>query len=305
MQSSNTSIAVTGSTGFIGRSVVRQLKERGFAINALCRSLRELDGVRFIKGDLESQEALATLAAGTDTFIHIAGLTKARTLKKLLDVNETGAANAARAAREAGVRRFILVSSIAAREPHLSPYAKSKRAGEEIVRQTLEGSETELLIVRPPAILGPGDDATAPMLNILRRGFLPAPAGKTRRDARMSFVYMDDIARFLIEQIDAPILNTVVTPHGGTAQSSWQDLADTAAHILSKPVRMIPIPSSILAISALLSQTVSALFLQSGFFNAGKVRELLHTDWTGDTEITNAYTLDQALKHAFGLDNHL
>ena len=302
MPSPETAIAVTGATGFIGRSVIKQLLERGYHINALCRSPREQEGVRYIKGDLASQEALKTLASGTDAFMHIAGLTKARTLKKLMEVNETGSANAAQAARDAGVRRFILVSSIAAREPHLSNYAKSKRAGEEIARKTLEGSSTELIIVRPPAIIGPGDDATAPMLNILRRGFLPAPNRKKQKTSRMSFVYMDDIARFLIEQIDAPIASSVVTPHGGTPKSSWQDLADSAARVLSKPVRVIPIPSSLLAISALLSQAVSAFFLQSGFFNAGKVRELLHSDWTGETEIANAYTLDQALRHAFGLD---
>ena len=54
--------------------------------------------------------------------------------------------------------------------------------------------------------------------------------------------------------------------------------------------------------AAVLNQTISALFFKSGFFNAGKVRELLHTDWTGKNQIANAYTLDEALRLAFGMD---
>lgn len=298
-------IAVTGGTGFIGGSVLRQLQQRGFKINALARKARantpaDREQLRWVKGDLNDTAALATLANEVDTFIHIAGLTKARSLGELLDANETGAANAANAARNAGVRRFILVSSIAAREPALSNYAKSKRAGEEIVRKIV--GDMELVIVRPPAIIGPGDEATKPMLDILRRGYLPAPSGKAGRDGRMSFVYMEDVARFLIEQIDAPISNTIITPHGGTPQTSWRELADSAALVLSKRVRLVLIAPIVLKIAAFLTQTLSALFRRSGFFNSGKVRELLHTDWTGDTPIAGAKNLNEALGLAFGMD---
>lgn len=298
-------IAVTGATGFIGRSVVRQLIAKKYDVQALSRSDRAISGARFVIGDLGNKDALQKLATGTDTFIHIAGLTKARSLTQLLEVNADGALNAAQAAKGAGVRRFILVSSLAAREPHLSPYAKSKRAGEEAVQDYLSGTGVELIIVRPPAILGPGDDATAPMLNILKRGFLPAPAGKAKKNSRMSFVYVDDMARYLIEQIEGDAAQGVLAPHGETAQSSWQDLADSAAEALSKPVRVIPIPPIILFIAAFISQTASALFLKSGHFNTGKVRELLHTDWTGERKIENSHPLVQALRLSFEMDGEV
>lgn len=298
-------IAVTGATGFIGRSVVRQLIAKKYDVQALSRSDRALSGANFVIGDLGNKDALQRLATGADTFIHIAGLTKARTLSQLLDVNAQGALNAAQAAKAASVRRFILVSSLAAREPHLSSYAKSKRAGEDAVQDYLSGSGVELIIVRPPAILGPGDEATAPMLNILKRGFLPAPAGKAKKNGRMSFVYVDDMARYLIEQIEGDAAQGVLTPHGETAQSSWQDLADSAAEALSKPVRVIPIPPIILFIAAFISQTASALFLKSGHFNTGKVRELLHSDWTGERKIENSYPLVQALRLSFEMDGEV
>lgn len=115
-------IAITGGTGFLGRSVVRCLLEQNdHSVRALTRRPQTLGGVEWIGGDLTDHSALEALCAGADTVIHIAGLTKARKLQHLLDVNEHGAASVAKAAQAGGVKRFILISSIAAREPHLSP----------------------------------------------------------------------------------------------------------------------------------------------------------------------------------------
>ena len=293
-------IAVTGATGFIGRSLVRQLTEKATPCRVLVRSAYDQPDVEIVRGDLENSDALTALVEGADTMIHIAGLTKARTRDQLFAVNETGAANVAAAAQKAGVRRFILVSSLAAREPHLSNYAASKRAGEDAVRK-LAGT-MELVIVRPPAIIGPGDPATEPMLNAMRRGLLPAPAGKARRDGRMSFVYMDDIARFLIEQVDAPAPAKPLEPHGATPKTSWDELADTAADVLGKPVRLVAISPTILKACAFVTQTGAALFMRSGFFNTGKVRELLHNDWTGEVAIANARSLRESLSLALGVE---
>lgn len=301
-------IAVTGGTGFVGRSVLSILLNEGYGVRALTRTSRERDQVDWVQGDLSNAASLERLAEGADTFIHIAGLTKAPHISELLKVNSHGAADAASAARAAGVRRFILVSSIAAREPHLSDYAYSKRAGERAV--TAASGNMELVIVRPPAILGPGDDATAPILKIMQRGWLPIPAGKARLEGRMSFVYMEDVARFLVDQTSAQLPDADVdsdaklvrTPYGGTRESGWDDLAKAASAVLSKRVRVLPIPPIILAPAALIAQIMCAVFGRSTFFNAGKVREMLHNDWTGDSEIYGARNLEECLRLAYELD---
>jgi len=308
-------IAVTGGTGFVGRSVLKLLAGHGADVRALTRNPHSGSdaAITWIEGDLQNEAALADLARGADSFIHIAGLTKADHLSKLLLANSQGAGAAAVAARAANVRRFIHVSSIAAREPHLSDYAYSKRAGERAV--IAAAGDMELVIVRPPAILGPGDDATAPVLRMMKRGWLPAPAGKARRDGQMSFVYMEDVARFLIEQISAQLLtdsahNTgaqtngqVLTPHGGTPVSGWDDLAEAASNVLGKKVRVLPISPLILAPAARIAQISCALFGGSTFFNAGKVREMLHNDWTGDSMIAGACNLETCLRLAYELDS--
>lgn len=308
-------IAVTGGTGFVGRSVLKLLAERGARIRALTRRPRsDLDAsILWVQGDLGDTDALARLAKGADGFIHIAGLTKADHLSKLLAANSQGAGAATVAARACGVGRFVHVSSIAAREPHLSDYAYSKRAGERAV--IAAAGDMELVIVRPPAILGPGDDAIAPILRMMQRGWLTVPAGKARREGRMSFVYMEDVARFLIDQISAdwtaePAQGSgsqgpvrVVTPHGGSPVSGWDDLAAAGAKVLGKPVRILPISPLILAPAARIAQISCALFGRSTFFNAGKVREMLHNDWTGDSMIAGARNLETCLRLAYELDS--
>ena len=304
---SGKTIAVTGATGFVGRSVLADLVARGAHVRALTRSAREgADGsVIWVRGDLQNTDALAELAAGADAFIHIAGLTKADHLSKLLTANSHGAAAAAMAARAANVGRFVHVSSIAAREPHLSDYAYSKRAGERAV--IAAAGDMALVIVRPPAILGPGDEATAPVLRMMERGWLTVPGGKARREGRMSFVYVDDIARCLVDQITADLAlsdgeTPIVTPHGGSPSSGWDDLADAASAVLGRRVRVLPISPLILAPAARIAQISFALFGGSTFFNAGKVREMLHNDWAGDSLIAGAKNLEACLRLAYEMD---
>lgn len=290
-------IALTGATGFLGRSVVRLLVKDGLNIRALTRRPQKQSGIDWISGDLQNKAALEEVCAGADTVIHIAGLTKARTLAQLLSVNEQGTANLVQAAHAAGAKRFILISSIAAREPHLSNYAKSKRAGESAAKQYC--ADMELVIIRPPAILGPGDDATQPMLDILKRGYLPAPAGRSGQYGKMSFVFVDDVARFIISSISAPVAQKVLTPHGATPSTTWQELADTAAKVLGHRVKTVRIWPIVLKIAAFFTEIANGLLFRSGFFNSGKVRELLHPDWTGDTEIGGSLSLQQIFEVTF------
>ena len=291
-------IAITGGTGFLGRSVVRCLLEQNdHSVRALTRRPQTLGGVEWIGGDLTDHSALEALCAGADTVIHIAGLTKARKLQHLLDVNEHGAASAAKAAQAGGVKRFILISSIAAREPDLSHYAFSKRAGETALQNIAK--DMELLIIRPPAIIGAGDDAIRPMLDVLKRGYLPAPSGRAGRTGKMSFVHVDDVARFIVQTINTKPDKSIVTPHGATPATGWQDLADAASAALGQPVKVIPIPPFLLKIAAFFSQTANSMLFRSGFFNSGKVRELLHIDWTGDTEIGGSLSLEETFQLTF------
>jgi uncharacterized protein YbjT (DUF2867 family) len=148
-------VAVTGATGFLGRHLVRALARDGWTPRVLVRRdpihplWRDIE-VEVVVGDLKTPGALDRLCDGATVVIHVAGLIKAASLEGFNAVNRDGARAAALAAKAAnpsqGGARFILVSSLAAREPQLSNYAASKRAGEDAVREV---SPAPWLYARP------------------------------------------------------------------------------------------------------------------------------------------------------------
>ena len=125
-------IVLTGATGFVGRHVLRALLAGGWRVRALVRDPARLrlptgtpeDAVEVVLGDLADDAALARLMEGAEAVVHLAGLVAAAREIDFYAVNAEGARRLAQAAARAGVRRFVHVSSLAAREPELSPYAR-------------------------------------------------------------------------------------------------------------------------------------------------------------------------------------
>jgi nucleoside-diphosphate-sugar epimerase len=131
--------AVTGGTGFVGRHVVAALAASGWRLRLLVRRNPGLDigaePVDLVPGSLDDPAALDALVTGADAVIHLAGAIKGADRAAFDRVNRDGtAALAAAWRRRAPEARFVLLSSLAAREPGLSAYAASKAAGEHALR---------------------------------------------------------------------------------------------------------------------------------------------------------------------------
>src|SRR5258708_33722515 len=158
-------VAITGATGFLGRYIVRAFAGSGWRVRMPARGpvdQPQLAGLQLevVLGDLSNQQALRTLVDGADVIVHAAGLIKARTPAAFEAVNVRGTANLAHAIEERGaIARVLLVSSMAAREPELSTYARTKRAAEQLLTAVLN-RRCQLTIVRPCAIYGPWDRET-------------------------------------------------------------------------------------------------------------------------------------------------
>ena len=140
-------VAVTGATGFVGPHLVAALARRGWRLRLLVRRwspLPSLAGVdaELVLGDVSSEQALRQLVAGADAVVHAAGLIKAKADRDFLSVNRDSAALLSALAPDA---HMLLLSSLAAREPQLSAYSESKRAGEAVVA----GRTGPWTIVRP------------------------------------------------------------------------------------------------------------------------------------------------------------
>jgi nucleoside-diphosphate-sugar epimerase len=274
-------VAVTGSTGFIGREVILRLVERGWPVRALTRRndpTLARTGVTAIRGALEDDTALTRLIEGTTAVVHCAGAIAAPDRATFRRVNAIGAARLVAVAAAAAARpRFLLLSSLAAREPALSPYAESKRLGEDQARRTA-GERVDLCILRPPAVYGPRDRATLPVFRQLKRGLLLVPAVP---NARFSLIYVEDLAELVAKLLETQAWSgQVLEPDDGRAGGyRWQDLGEIAGRWLDRRVRAIPVPRSALWPVAAVGEAWGATLGRSPRLSLGKLRELFHSDW--------------------------
>ena len=188
--------AVTGATGFLGRHVVAALAAAGWRTRLLVRQdpvhplFRDLVP-EIVPGDLGDGRALARLVRGADAVVHLAGLIKAVDRAAFMAVNEGGSARLARAvAAEAPSARLVVVSSLAAREPGLSDYAASKRAGEEAAVR--ECGPAPWVVARPSAVYGPWDRETLAVFRAACGPVVPVLGG---REARLGLIHAADAAR--------------------------------------------------------------------------------------------------------------
>src|SRR5262249_50804433 len=117
-------VLITGASGFVGSHVAEQLSQQGHRVRALVRRtsntafLRSLDGVELVEGSIEDRDSVMAAAKGADAIVHAAALLYARSPDELFRVNGAGTENLLHAARRAGgVRRFVLISSMAAVGP--------------------------------------------------------------------------------------------------------------------------------------------------------------------------------------------
>ena len=273
----NRIIAITGATGFAGRHAVAELLQRDFRLRALVRNPATAglpETVETVTGDLSDSAALGRLVAGADGVIHLAGALTALSRDDYFKVNEAGTRALVDAAQAASVRRFVHISSLAAREPQLSSYAASKRAGEEVV-SARQGALNAILI-RPPAVYGPGDKGTLPLIKELTRpvAAIPGPA-----DARFSLIHGRDLARLIARALESDEQGLHEVSDGKSGGYGWPDLIRTASQFRGSPIRAIFLPRAVPAAVASVAEGLARLTGKPGMVNRGKIAELYHRDW--------------------------
>ena len=160
-------LAVTGGTGFVGSHLIDVALAGGHEVKALTRREQPpREGVEWISGDLGSRDALEKLVGDADAVIHVAGTINAPNAAGFEKGNVQGTLAMLAAATAGGIRRFVHVSSLAAREPKLSLYGASKAKAEELVHS----SGLDWASVRPPAVYGPGDKETLELFRMAKLG---------------------------------------------------------------------------------------------------------------------------------------
>lgn len=291
----NKTIAITGATGFAGGHAVAELLRRGHAVRALVRNpaaARLPGAVTLVEGSLASEAALVSLVQGADAVVHLAGAIAAVTAEDFFKVNARGTTSLAAAAVRANVSRFIHVSSLAARQPALSPYGASKRAGEEAVLDL--ATKLNALILRPPAVYGPGDRATLPLLKALTQAVAVIPS---RRESRFSLIHVADLARIIADAAVSDATGVFEVSDGREGGYGWGDLMAVASDARGAPVRPVFLPRPLPGAFAWAAEAVARFTGRPGLVNRGKIAELYHPDWvTRD----GGLVLDEPITFAHG-----
>jgi len=278
-------VAVTGASGFVGQRLAPLLAAGGWRVRLLLRrdpvreQWRGMDP-QIVAGDLGDSGALRQLVSGVDAVVHVAGLIKAARQRQYDAVNFAGSTRLAEAvAAHAPQAHFLHLSTMAAREPQLSGYAASKRAGEDAVLKLLGSRVT---VVRPPAVYGPGDRETLVFFQIARNRLVPLLG---TRQARAAMIHVDDLCRLLVAQLrEAPSGQVITATDARPDGYGWKEVFATAARAMgnANPV-LFHAPLPLLRTVALVGDA-ARLFGSANMLNSEKLRELRHPDWSVPVE---------------------
>lgn len=263
-------IAITGGTGFVGSRLVDLALLHKYQVRALTRGDQPpRTNVSWIPGALERPDSLAELAAGADIVIHVAGVINARNRAGFEAGNVAGTLAIVEAAKAAGVKRFVHISSLAAREPDLSDYGWSKARSETLV----QASGLDWTIIRPPAVYGPGDKETLELFRMARRGLVLLPPG-----GRFSVLEVGDLAALILDTLTHDdSLAQVYEPDDGCAEG-WdhRHFARLLGRAFGRRARPVAVGAAAMRLASRLDRLLRG---ERAKLTADRVRYFLHPDW--------------------------
>jgi uncharacterized protein YbjT (DUF2867 family) len=262
-------LAITGATGFVGQHLVEMAVAAGFEVRALTRSAqRPLPGVTWIEGALDRPDSLSELVRGADAVVHVAGLITGGP-EALEAVNVGGTAAMVEAAKDRGVRRFLHISSLAAREPGLSDYGRSKRLSEQMVT----ASGLDWTIVRPPAVYGPGDRETLELFKMAKKGIVMLPP-----KGHFSVIHVEDLCRLFLAILAKPESVFELYEPDDDRCGGWEhrEFGRALGRALDRRALPLSIPRAVMQGTSV----VERLFRRErAKLTADRVRYFCHPDW--------------------------
>jgi uncharacterized protein YbjT (DUF2867 family) len=254
------SILVAGGTGFVGSGIVRELCRRGQRVAALTRNADRAQGrfpgldVEFRQGDVREPDSLHSATQGIDTIIGcqqfpnspIENKGRAQTFEA---VDAVGTENLTRAAKAAGVKRYVYVSGAGAAHDAPQHWFRAKWRAEKAVEQ----SDLLYTIFRPSWIFGPEDKALNRFLAMSR--FLPfVPLIGNPGKQRVQPVFVDDVARAVAEALVHPTADNQVFEIGGPEVLTMKEVVTAALDVSGRRRPILSAPRPVMKLAASLLQ---------------------------------------------------
>jgi uncharacterized protein YbjT (DUF2867 family) len=237
-------VTVFGGTGFLGRRVVRHVRERGYTVWVASRHpdrSRQLfgdsePGLVAVVADIRDERSIATAVRGACAVVNAVSLYVEHGTDTFQSVHVTGAARLARLAHEVGVERLMHVSGIGADAASASPYIRSRGEGERVVRDAFP----EATLIRPAVMFGPDDAFLNMMLRLLRQ--LPAYPMFGGGATRLQPAHVDDVGEVIARAIELDQIQGASIECAGPRVYSYEELLRTIARAAGIQARLVPVP---------------------------------------------------------------
>lgn len=308
----NRKLVVTGANGFVGSALAARLLLNGEQVLGLCRNQEKQSFPTVTLPSFDDMERLRPQLLDADVVIHCAARAHVMNdgaedpLPLYRQVNRDMTLTIARLAAEVGVRRFLFLSSVKVNGESTSgrgpfqpdetsspedPYGLSKLEAEQGLQKIAHETGMEVVIIRPPLVYGSGVKGNfASMISLVNKGY-PLPLGAI--DNKRSLVGLDNLVDLVITCIDHPAAANQVFFAADGEDLSTSELLRRVARAMGKPPRLIPVPSVVLKLSAMVlgKSALANRLLGSLQVDTSKNRDLL--GWEPP------HSVDEGLKRCF------
>jgi NADH dehydrogenase len=242
-------VLVTGATGFVATRLREVLRESGHDVRLLVRTesadrvktIVPKDAYEIVRGSVFETNTCLHACDGCDAVVHLVGIIREFPSMGITfdEVHRVATSNIVDAAKRSGVKRFIHMSALGARDDAPSAYHRTKREGERIV----EGSGLLWTIFRPSWIFAPGDELSRIIKDVARKPLIPLPGGGR---ALVQPVSRDDVCACFARSLRMPETQGQIYELGGPDRVSYRELFEQAASLAGRKVRTVSVPASVI-----------------------------------------------------------
>ncbi len=273
-------VTVFGGSGFVGSQIVRALARRGARIRVAVRQpgrayrlpmLGDVGQIEIVQANIRDDASVARALEGAEVCVNAVAVLYESGRQTFAGLHVAGARRVAEAARTAGVNRFVQISAIGADAASGAHYARTKAAGEQVVREVIPMA----VVVRPSVVFGPEDAffnrfaamaMTSPALPLIGGG-----------ETRFQPVYVADVAAAVAQAAYDPAAAGHTYELGGPTVYSFKALMQRLLEVIGRSRLLIPVPFPIAGLLGMAGDAVAATGLLAPPITSDQV-EMLKSD---------------------------
>jgi uncharacterized protein YbjT (DUF2867 family) len=277
-------VLVTGATGFVGPAVANAIVDAGHEVRVLERKPGSWSkaGIRCqeaVQGDMTDPESLKRAVAGVDVVVHLVAIRQGKP-EEFQRIMVEGARSLVAAAKEAGVKRFVLMSALGVtpETKDLVPYYSSKWQQE----RDLEASGLEYVIFRPSFVFGRGGGILTTFRKLAK--LTPVTPIPGSGEQRIQPIWIDDVGAYFAAGVERPEAANRIFELGGPDVVSWNEFWERLKQALGVRRPSVHMPMGFMRLNALVTERLPG--------NIPLTRDLLKMLEAGDNVVSDSAAVE-------------